>query len=276
MPFTNLFMGEIFGEGPPDPAPLRFLHRLLPQSNGHLTAALGAALLDLSFVETLPMASAVVSFVNEGRYNSAIAAARDIENIGMTQGFAVETHVFQKPLQELVESCIGLARVADLCVLARPKKEMGAHMSLVEGILFDSGRPLVLVPTSYKEGDQFLNVAIAWDGSARAARAVGDATSIISKADTVQIVCVSEESKRIAAGADLAAQLSRRCKKVELVDLPAINGDVGSTIRNHTELTRSDILIMGAYAHARVLEMVIGGVTRTMMLEATIPVFMSF
>jgi nucleotide-binding universal stress UspA family protein len=276
MAFTNLFLGEVFGDGAPDPSALRFASRLLPRANGHLTAALGALILDLSAVELLPMAEAAVKFVNDERQNAASAAARNIENLGMTEGFVAETHVVQKPQQALVEYCVSLARLADLCVFSRPTKELGAHMGLVEGILFHSGRPVLLVPPDCKDGGRFSHVTIAWDGSARAARAVGDATSIISDADCIQIVCVSEDLKRNVAGADLAAQLSRRCKKVEVIDLPAIYGDVGRAIRNHIELTRSELLIMGAYAHARLWELVVGGVTSSMMQEATIPVFMSY
>ena len=276
MAFTNLFLGEVFGDGTPDPSALQFASGLLPRAKGHLTAALGALILELSAIELLPMAHAVVDFVNEERQKSASAEARNIENLGNIEGFAVEAHVVQKPQQALIEEFVSLARLADLCVLSRPTSERGAQRGLVEGILFDSGRPVLLVPPDHKEGGRFQNITIAWDGSARAARAVGDAASIILDADCVQIVCVSEDLKHSVAGADLAAQLSRRCKRVELIDLPPIDGDIGKAIRNHAELTRSDLLIMGAYAHARLWQFVVGGVTSSTMLEATVPVFMSY
>ncbi len=254
---------------------LRLAKDLAAQEGGDLTVALGALFVNLSGMEVLPIAQAAVDVANDERLEAASAEARRIENLG-ADGFSVETHILQQPQDALIQRFAWLARLADLCVLSRPVGERGVQKRLVEGILFGSGRPVLLVPQGDRNRGAFRNVAIAWDGSARAARAVGDAMQVICAADSVQVVSVSEDQKHDVAGADLAAKLSRRCKHIELIELPPLDGEIGKAIRNHVELTRTDLLVMGAYAHARLWQFVMGGVTSTMMLGAELPVWMSY
>jgi nucleotide-binding universal stress UspA family protein len=275
MPFTNLFIAQTFGGGLVEHSALRYVKEMAAQEKGHLTAALGALFIDLSVIEVLPLARAAVDVANDERLEAASNESRSIENLGSTEGFSVETHVIQQPQEPLIKYFASLARLSDLCVLSRPS-DNGVQRRMVEGILFGSGRPVLLVPPGFKDWAGFRNVAIAWDGSARADRAVGDAMPIISSAASVEVVCVSEDLKHDVPGADLAAQLSRRCERVDVIDLPPLGGDIGKAIQNHVELTRADLLIMGAYAHARLWQLVMGGVTSSVMAGAMVPVFMSY
>ena len=274
--YKNLFFGATFDDGPKDFSAAEFATKLVAPPNGRLTAALAAVSLELPGVQLLPVAHAVLDLVNEERLGHAAAQAATIERLGSLEGFIVETLLVQKTRHALIEYFMPAARLADLCVLPRPTNEIGAAKALAEGILFNSGRPVLLVPPEYAGAAEFRKVAVAWDGSARAARAVGDAASLISGAELVQIICVAEESKGMIAGADLAARLSRDCGRVELIDLPPLEGDIGKGIQEQVKLTRSDILVMGAYAHARLLELVMGGVTKSLMRESETPLFMSY
>jgi nucleotide-binding universal stress UspA family protein len=276
MAFKNLFFGAAFDDGSADTSAAEFAAKMAACSNGRLTAAVAAVALELRGLELLPMVHAVRDLVNDERLSHASAQKTAIERAASLAGFAVETLVVQKSRHALLEQFLPLARLADLCVLQRPTNEIGAARALAEGVLFNSGRPVVLVPPGYKADAEFPIVTIAWDGSARAARAVGDAAPILSEAELVQIVCVAEEAKGAIFGADLAARLSRDCKRVELANLPSGEGDIGGAIQNQAMSTRSHLLVMGAYAHARLVELIMGGVTKSLMRESEIPLFMSY
>jgi nucleotide-binding universal stress UspA family protein len=92
----------------------------------------------------------------------------------------------------------------------------------------------------------------------------------------VEVLCVTPDAAKSIAGADLAAHLARHCKQVTLTELPKQHGDIARTLRAHVEMAKADLLVMGAYAHPRVLEMVMGGVTRDMLAEAEVPLFLSY
>ena len=117
---------------------------------------------------------------------------------------------------------------------------------------------------------------VAWDGSAQAARAVGDAMPLLTRAQRIEILCVSPDAPKSIAGAGLAAHLARHSKNVTVTDLPTQHGDVSKTLRAHATMARADLLVMGAYAHPRLLQMVLGGVTSDMLSEAEFPLFLSY
>ena len=117
---------------------------------------------------------------------------------------------------------------------------------------------------------------IGWDGGARAARAVGDAMPLLTRAEVVEIVCVVPDASKSVAGADLAAHLARHCKNVTITDLPTQHGDVSRTLHSHATRMRANLLVMGAYAHPKLLQMVLGGVTSGMLSEAELPVLLSY
>jgi nucleotide-binding universal stress UspA family protein len=275
MAFRNIFFAAAFDNGPGDMTAAELASRLVA-SNGHMSAALGAVTMELPGVDLLPMAHAVLDLVNERRLGHANAQKTTIERLAGLEGFVVEADVIHKSRHAFIEHALPFARLADLCVLPRPTNETGAARSLAEGILFGSGRPVLLVPPKYSGDAAFRRILIGWDGSARAARAVGDAQRFLVEAEHVQIVCVAEEAKGTVAGADLAARLSRECRNVDVVDLAPVGGDVYESIRRHIEAAQPDLLVTGAYVHARVVELIAGGVTKGLLLHSETPLLLSY
>ncbi|WP_296712269.1 universal stress protein [Rhodoblastus sp.] len=98
----------------------------------------------------------------------------------------------------------------------------------------------------------------------------------MSKAGRVEVVHVAADPNADAAGADLARHLSRHCAKLDVIVLPIREADAGRTLRDHLASMRASLLVMGAFAHARLLEYVVGGTTSLMLTEAKIPVFYSY
>jgi nucleotide-binding universal stress UspA family protein len=169
------------------------------------------------------------------------------------------------------------ARLHDLTVIDAEPEALTPDRGLIEALLIDSGRPLLIVPPGQEEF-RARHIILAWDGSGRAARAAADALPLLRTAETVEVVAVSGE-KDLAdtvTGSDIAPHLSRHGVHVEVRPLPALNGDVAETLRNHATLTHADMIVMGGYVHSRLRELVFGGVTQSLLKQSTVPLFMSY
>ncbi|WP_048645834.1 universal stress protein [Nitratireductor soli] len=169
------------------------------------------------------------------------------------------------------------ARVNDVCILDAPEAVGAAHSDAVEHVLFDSGRPVLLIPPA-GSNPQPRRVAVAWDGSARAARAVDGAISFLQGAGAVFVVSVTGEKdlSRMARGADLAAYLARHgISAVVLETLAAPDGDVAGRLTAFVAAERVELLVMGAFVHSRFREAVLGGVTRSMLATVPVPLLLA-
>jgi nucleotide-binding universal stress UspA family protein len=172
-----------------------------------------------------------------------------------------------------------LARRFDLAVVGQARREDNSAASDVvdETVLFESGRPVIVVPYIQKAGLKLDRVMIGWDGSRAAARAVADAMPFLEKAKQVEVVTVSGKAAKAneAPGADLATHLARHGIKVNLKNITSPDIDVASTILSYVADSGADMLVMGGYGHSRLREFVLGGVTRGLLEAMTVPVLMS-
>lgn len=175
------------------------------------------------------------------------------------------------------------ARTADLTIVGQadpdnPETYIADHF--VETIVMGAGGPVLVMPyTGYVEsiGERVL---IAWNGSREAARAVHDAIPFITRAAHVTIAVTSTPltpGPAEASCADLAAMLKRQgaaAVDIARIDLqsPVSTGDA---LLSYAADGGFDLLVMGAYGHARLQELVLGGATRTILLTMTLPVLMS-
>jgi nucleotide-binding universal stress UspA family protein len=144
-------------------------------------------------------------------------------------------------------------------------------------VLFNSGRPVLIVPYIQKAGFSVKRVLICWDGSRASARAVADSLPLIARADNVQVLTVvtGKFDENDVAGADIAEHLARYKLRVELARLPAPDIDVPSAILSHAADVDADLIVMGAYGHSRLRDFVLGGATRGMLQSMTVPTLMS-
>ena len=171
-----------------------------------------------------------------------------------------------------------LARRFDLSVLMQ--SEPGAdNDDMIETSLFESGRPLIVVPYIQKEGLVLDHVVCCWDGSREAARAINDALPLLVKATTVDLLIVVNEKTNSAGneirGAEMAKHLARHDVKVQILTVPAADIDVTSAILSYVADSSGTLIVMGGYGHAKLRELILGGVTRDMLNSMTVPVFMS-
>ncbi len=152
-----------------------------------------------------------------------------------------------------------------------------ADVLVDEGVLFESGRPVIFVPYIQKAPLKLDRVMVCWDGSRVATRAIADAMPLLQKAKKVEIVVVSDKGSKAdeAPGADLAKHLARHDLQVELKRITSPDIDVASTVLSYAADSNADMIVMGGYGHSRLREFILGGMTRSMLESMTVPVLMS-
>jgi nucleotide-binding universal stress UspA family protein len=171
-----------------------------------------------------------------------------------------------------------LARRFDLAVVGQAEPRHGAAQDLViEGALFGSGRPIVVVPYIQKGGLKLDRVMICWDGSRTAARAIADAVPFLKKSGAIDVVIVAsgrEKSDEIP-GVDMGEHLARHGLKIDVKRIVSTDVDVPNTILSHAADSDIDFIVMGGFGHSRLREFVLGGATYGMLGSMTVPTLMS-
>jgi nucleotide-binding universal stress UspA family protein len=172
-----------------------------------------------------------------------------------------------------------LARRFDLSVFMQSEPDGVDNDDMIEASLFDSGRPLIVVPYIQKEVLKLDHVVCGWDGSRAAARAINDGLPLLVKAATVDLLIVVNEKTNTAPneirGAEMAKHLARHDVKVQIVTIPAADIDVANAILSYVADVSGTMIVMGGYGHPKLRELILGGVTRDMLKSMTVPVFMS-
>ncbi|MGI9513158.1 MAG: universal stress protein [Anderseniella sp.] len=180
------------------------------------------------------------------------------------------------------DTSLDLARCSDLVLINRLQHGstlMDPDMTL-EQLMFESGRPVIIVPTDYSGENTGQRIVVAWNDTREASRAAFDALPLVSTASSgsVRLVCppVPEGSQRqLPQGAGLAEAIARHGVEPEIKSLPGRHADAGTEILAECEEFGADLLVMGAYGHSRLREYVFGGTTETVLNEAGIPVMVS-
>ncbi len=166
-------------------------------------------------------------------------------------------------------------RVCDLVVAGRPLPDRDLpSLITLNAALMEAGRPvLVAPPTAVPEVGGI--VAIAWNGSPEAARAVQAAIPFLDRADKVTILA-SEEADDLCGADALARNLTWHGVTAGLQPVKGHGGDeVGRTLLTHCDHMGANLLVMGAYTHSRLRQLILGGVTRHVLDNATLPVLLS-
>jgi nucleotide-binding universal stress UspA family protein len=215
--------------------------------------------------------------VNARRGDAAEKAATLIGKIAPDPA-SIRCQIVHEPYYKVQQRLVALARVNDLTLLSRSANGSPLDRDLAEELLFESGRPLILLPLDKAMTAPLQRVVVAWDGTARAARAVGDAIAILSEAQEVDVVSITgvEDDAKFLEGTGIAEHLSRHCRSVTFTAQPAPTGGIAAALRERMSETGADLLVMGGFAHSRIRQMVLGGVTREMIDGAPFPVLMSY
>jgi len=205
------------------------------------------------------------------------ATAR-FEAIAKQAGVTTESQVIDVAVGKVGNAFGRLARSFDLSVIRQAVSDDAEEISIIEGALFESGRPVIVVPHVHTKGAEFKRVMVGWDGSRTAARAIGDAMPLLECAKMIEIfTMVTGPTNNVkSTGIDNIGQhLSRHGLNVEVKRIPAVDMGVSDAILSHAADISADFMIMGGYGHSRLREYMLGGATRGILASMTLPTLMS-
>ncbi|WP_296712272.1 hypothetical protein [Rhodoblastus sp.] len=145
------------------------------REDAHLSSLVTAQRLDLGPIRILPLADAVAEQIDDERLAKAKTIAEHIELTTRLAGVNADCSLVHAAPDRARKSVIAAARLCDLVITAQPNNLLSSDEKLIENVMFNSGRPILVVPPSWQSGPSLESVVVAWDGGAHAARAVGDA-----------------------------------------------------------------------------------------------------
>lgn len=205
----------------------------------------------------------------------AAAAAERAAGDATQAGVVCATETPRLTYPEIVHRLVERARLFDLKVLDASPRVGDIDLERTEKVLFGSGRPVVVVPPGVSTFSA-KRILVAWEGGTQAARAINDAMPFLRAAESVEVACVVgiQDMADTVAGAEIGPHLARHGVNVTVNDLPAY-GRVEDILRNQAGLFRADLVVMGAYRHSRLREMVFGGVTRSLLRDCPMLLFLS-
>jgi nucleotide-binding universal stress UspA family protein len=246
-----------------------------------------AHLIGVAFAPTtlLPLSGADVGFADMTEVLASVKAqgstALNVFNQHAAgEGVSCEARLMQGMSEEFPNDFAYAARHADLTILGQPRDgdPLIGQYALVERCLFASGRPVMVLPAAAEKLAPSGTIVAAWDGSAEAARAINDALTFLKPAARVVLLVgvMSEQSEEDAPRTEeMLAHLKRHGVTAGSHQLKLNEGDVGRQLLAGAKELGADLMVMGAFHHSRWREFILGGVTLTVLEEATIPLFMA-
>lgn len=221
-------------------------------------------------------AEAVDSFFRE---REAVAAqehdeARAIFNQALAgAGLEAHWHVLDGISHEQITN---YARLHDLALLPRRMKVAPAAGDLaVEKIAMESGGPVLILPESGYPATFGRKILVAWKDSRESARALRDAWPFLTAAEEVHIVTAVRDGERGIDDAMARYLRAHGCNASRLLIDRDTDIPTGDIIRRHVDLLGADMVVMGFYGHSRLREFILGGVSREILSELTMPVLVS-
>ena len=166
------------------------------------------------------------------------------------------------------------ARLFDLSIIARPDDEVAVEWkSTIEALLFESGRPILLVGDEVPSvmGDR---VVVAWNGSVEAARSVVMSEALLPNSSEVVVVTVAGATVPGPSGKQLVAQMCARNINARAETIERGGTTVGGALLDYAEDFDADLLVKSAFTQSRFRQWVFGGATKEIIATATIPVLM--
>jgi nucleotide-binding universal stress UspA family protein len=221
---------------------------------------------------------------------SALAGAemkKSKENAAsLLAAFKEEAEKHRVPHEEIHEHCLigavpnlmaDYARLRDLTIMPVPVEDY-VDQWYAETVVFQSGRPVLIVPEHSPPAAAKLDaVAVAWDFSRTAARAVADALPLLERTKLVRIVCVLNEKSfgSSCRSSELATHLAHHGVNVVVDEVDAGDRSIGDVLAKFAAAHQIDLLVMGAYGHSRFREFILGGATKSVLARPPVPTFLS-
>lgn len=184
--------------------------------------------------------------------------------------------------KDVVAAVAAQARYADLVVLGQPAPDhplFDTLATLPERVMMESGRPVLIVPHGEARASVGKKVLVAWKGTREAARAVADALPLLQSAETVTVLTIGPktepEGEQDPQASSLIGHLAQHDIRADAVHIDSTDLHAARLILARATALGCDLVVMGGYGHSRTRELILGGVTRAVLHDMTIPVLMS-
>lgn len=247
-----------------------------------LARAMGLSVQATAFAVDLPRASSglgdylvnvsgVIQAAEERSRNECDRLRHLVEAAGAEARFSTRT----VSLGMVPQTASREARYFDLTLLPW-SADAGEIRDMAQEIAFESGRPAILVPATEIPA-QVDHIAIAWDGSRVAARALGDALALLATGGQVSVVTV-EEDKTLDGGdigKRLASWLEQRGYRAEAITVPLGKHGISDVLQDTARTRGAQLLAMGGFGHSRIRDFILGGATRGVLAKVDLPVLLS-
>ncbi|MDQ1198334.1 universal stress protein [Agrobacterium sp. SORGH_AS 787] len=259
-----------------------FVVQLAQQFSSHVVGLHMEALAAVPLVAPMEMPDpATVQAVQDVAHKETEESGRIFAESMAANGISSEWRSFASSVGYSAKSSIQSARCADLIVARQHSSSaLSDSRADIDNFLYESGRPVLLVPHVLTAPRPIRRVLIAWNGSREATRATFDALPFLKAAESVEVFSVDLEDNdsqtAALAGSEIATTLARHGVNVTVTAQEKIQGVAPHTaIENRLADNSIDLLVMGAYGHSRWWEMLFGGVTRTLLDSMTAMTLMS-
>ena len=166
-------------------------------------------------------------------------------------------------------------RLYDMIVVGRPLKDSALPSPItLEAALLDTGRPIVIAPPE-PPATSAKSIAIAGESSPEAARAIADAMPLLAHADTVTILAPDQGQPPVITSAELVTRLAWHGVQARTHEFDARTVEIGAGFLKAAGEVGADLLVKGAYSQSRLRQMILGGRTRHIIANTTIPVLLA-
>jgi nucleotide-binding universal stress UspA family protein len=279
MAIKDIFLPMV---GEPNAAAIAAIEKCMAIAGG-----LGARVVALAVEEEIPFRPKVVISPDIENAEAAAAERSATDARGLLKAFETaanrlsvrnERRISRLAPADILVTFATSARLVDLSMVP-VKTHDDRSEKLVERLIFESGRPILMCPEQIA-GElpvAFDRVAIAWDHSAPAARAVADALPLLKDAADVRIITATDEKTRaeMESGAALARHLAEHEINATFEAIRIDGSSVGKVFEAYVKKNAIDLLVMGAYRHSWLNQTVWGGATKTVIGQPPCWVMMS-
>lgn len=251
-----------------------FAVALAEQFSAHIVGVHAETLAAIPLIAPMEIPDpAAIEILQETAQKETVAIEQIFRQRTASEGLSSEWRSYMLAAGYSSSSVQETARTVDLIVATQSDPTQTDHRADLETFLFESGRPMLLVPYTLKQPKPIERVLIAWNGSREAARATFDSLPFLKQATSVEILVIDppERGDRAPelAGAEIAEALSRHGVHVTLTTQDSGGASPAQAIEKRLADQSIDLLVMGGYGHSRWWEMLFGGVTRSLLDKMT-------
>ncbi|MBJ3763700.1 universal stress protein [Maribius pontilimi] len=196
------------------------------------------------------------------------------------EDFVAEWRLLKSQTQTAAERIVESGRCADVVMMssAAADSDHGAQMFLVEQVIRDAGRPVIVVPQGFDGTTLGQSILIGWNATRESARAAHDALTLMREGDMAHILRVDDteyDAMRDATSTDLAAAFARYGIETTLIHVTWEDPSVADTLNRTAFEKGADMISVGAFGHSRAYALVIGAATRKLLEHIDMPVMFS-